>query len=206
MDHDIVVPPDQLADYLFERVGDLANSRTAQIAIPVPKLNAIIQHLRMLDTLQRGGTVEMLAPPDYALAKFKLEPVADPAFEARAGAIGECEAFLNHILINREFSYSLKPNTDWQRLPFGPVTGIKADALAYSVDIDSAANGWVRQSEAMAGTILYDAGMAVEFDDLPDPLKQAVERLEQHRITHPKGDLPAVVTALLRPYRRVTLP
>lgn len=251
MDHEIAVPPGQIADYIATRTEGLENSRTAQVGIPVYKLNGIIAHLRALDQLHRGENVDLLTPPKYEPEPHRLIKVADvdkarlligagneseieairqgninmawhilnedvlgnarpgavdPALDGRAGAIGECEAFLNCILINREFSYSIKPGTDWQRLPFGPVTRIDADALAYAIDIESAGDGWVRQSESMPGTITYEAGMAVEFDALPEPIKQAISRLEMHRsCIGADTALPDVVTSLLRPYRRMRL-
>lgn len=206
MDHEIAVPPGQIADYIATRIEGLENSRTAQVGIPVYKLNGIIAHLRALDQLHRGENVDLLCPPDYQPVSHRLVRADQAEFDARASAIAECEVFTGRILIQREFSHVVKPGTEWQRLEFTPVTRIDADALAYAIDIDSAGDGWVRQSESMPGTITYEAGMAVEFDALPEPIKQAISRLEMHRsCIGADTALPDVVTALLRPYRRMRL-
>src|SRR5205085_11948252 len=71
-----------------------------------------------------------------------------------------CEAFLNLVVIARDFTLEVPTSSSWQRLELTPVQVIAAvEALdssgiatplptsAYAVDIDASGDGWVRISE-----------------------------------------------------------
>ena len=90
-----------------------------------------------------------------------------------------------------------------------------ASALAvgdYDVDIDAAGEGWVRLLRAVGEKrvrVSYQAGMAADPNGLPEALRHGIVRLAAHLYTHrdrPEGSgLPAAVTALWRPWRRLRL-
>lgn len=135
-----------------------------------------------------------------------------------------CEAFLGQAIIARSFAADVPASGRWERLEVAPVQSIDgAEAVdstgvstplpseAYVFDIDASADGWVRVADAghiarvrVTGT----AGMAVDENDVPEPIRQGVLRLVAHLFTARDGDgrePPAAVTALWRPYRRMRL-
>jgi uncharacterized phiE125 gp8 family phage protein len=135
-----------------------------------------------------------------------------------------CEAFLNRVVIARDFTVEIPASGAWERLPVTPVrsianvaaidaNGIEA-ALAstnYGVDIDSSGDGWVRASDpdgASRVRVSGIAGMADDENGVPEPIRQGVLRLAAHLFTARDGEAgepPAAVTALWRPYRRLRL-
>ena len=133
-----------------------------------------------------------------------------------------CEAFINQVVISRAFAVELPVSGTWQRLPLTPIRSIDlvepadgvAPALAtgdYSVDIDSSGDGWVRVSQSTGSTRVRASGAAGFADDengVPEPIRQGVLRLVAHLYLSRDGDrgeAPAAVTALWRPYRRLRL-
>ena len=84
-------------------------------------------------------------------------------------------------------------------------------ASSYAVDIDVEGRGWVRCLQpTIKGLLLVEgtAGMAVDSNDVPEPLRQGVMRLVAHLFASRDGsggEPPAAVTALWRPYRRMNL-
>ena len=139
-------------------------------------------------------------------------------------ASGLCEAFVNQVVIARDFEVDVPVSGCWERLPVTPVRsisevdGIDANgvatpmpASAYSVDIDSFGDGWVRVIQADSATrirVSGTAGMADGGNGVPEPIRQGVLRLVAHLFTVRDGDggePPAAVTALWRPYRRIRL-
>jgi uncharacterized phiE125 gp8 family phage protein len=133
-----------------------------------------------------------------------------------------CEAFLNQVVIAREFSEDVPASAAWQRLSVTPVrtidsveavdlggTATPLPSASYSVDIDSSGDGWVRLSDpSVTGRIRVSgmAGMATAQNDVPEPIRQGVLRLIGHLFTARDGgggEPPAAVTALWRPYRRM---
>jgi uncharacterized phiE125 gp8 family phage protein len=135
-----------------------------------------------------------------------------------------CEAFVNQIVIVREFSVDVPASASWERLPDGPVRSMTAVASvdssgtatplgssAYAVDIDSSGDGWVRVTDpSVQGRVRVSgtAGLADGANDVPEPIRQGVLRLVAHLFTARDGgggDPPAAVTALWRPYRRMRL-
>jgi uncharacterized phiE125 gp8 family phage protein len=135
-----------------------------------------------------------------------------------------CEAFLNQIVIAREFVEELPASGSWERLGASParaitgVEGIDADGVAtalpsgdYAIDVDSSGDGWVRVQGSVPVRrvrVTGTAGLAVSANEVPEPIRQGILRLVAHLFTARDGtggDPPAAVTALWRPYRRMRL-
>ena len=131
-----------------------------------------------------------------------------------------CEAFLNQVVIARDFTEELAASASWQKLRLSPVRAISEVAgsdgsalplTSYATDIDTSGDGWVRIADP-AGfdrvRVSGSAGMAVLEHDVPEPIRHGVLRLVAHLYASRDGqgdDPPAAVTALWRPYRKVRL-
>jgi uncharacterized phiE125 gp8 family phage protein len=136
-----------------------------------------------------------------------------------------CEAFLNQVVVARDYSVEVPASERWTRLPVTPVLsiltveGVKADgtgvaltASDYAVDVDSNGDGWVRRTggpEVIRFQVAGRAGMAGDANAVPEPIRHGVLRLVAHlfasRDDGAGGEVPAAVTALWRPYRRMRL-
>jgi uncharacterized phiE125 gp8 family phage protein len=135
-----------------------------------------------------------------------------------------CEAFINQVLIVRDFSEDLSATSEWQRLGLAPVQSIDlvetvavdgtATALvasSYAIDIDASGDGWVRLTGATVESrirVHASAGIAGGTNDLPEPLRHGILRLVGHLFASRDGETgepPAAVTALWRPFRRMRL-
>jgi uncharacterized phiE125 gp8 family phage protein len=135
-----------------------------------------------------------------------------------------CESFINQVVIARDFMAEMPASDCWERLPVTPVASIVAlDALdafgvatalpasSYAIDIDSSGDGWVRLAEPLGASrvrVSGTAGIASDENQVPEPIRQGVLRLVAHLFTTRDGiggDVPAAVTALWRPYRRMSL-
>jgi len=130
-----------------------------------------------------------------------------------------CEAFLGQVVIAREFSERLPASANWQRLLTIPVRSIESvtsngSALlptAFATDVDSGGYGWVRVTDpTVTGTIEVSgtAGLALSQNGVAEPIRQGVLRLVAHLFSARDGaggEIPAAVTALWRPYRRIRL-
>lgn len=135
-----------------------------------------------------------------------------------------CETFINQIVIARAFTIDLPASGAWERIPLSPVQSIDTvegvdasgsavplSADAYAVDVDSNADGWVRSVQREGCTrvrVAGVAGMAADENGVPEPVRQGVLRLVAHLFQSRDGDggaMPASVTALWRPYRRMRL-
>lgn len=130
-----------------------------------------------------------------------------------------CEAFLGQVVIARDFSERLPASMEWQRIKTVPVRSIEAVAsdglalplTAYATDVDSSGYGWVRVSDpAVTGMIEVSgsAGLAVSQNGVPEPIRHGVLRLVAHLFNARDGaggEIPAAVSALWRPYRRIRL-
>jgi uncharacterized phiE125 gp8 family phage protein len=85
------------------------------------------------------------------------------------------------------------------------------DSGGYALDVDFAGDGWVRLGQAVDASRLRvsgRAGIAEDENGVPEPIRQGVLRLVAHLFTARDGDggeVPAAVTALWRPYRRMRL-
>lgn len=175
-------------------------------------------------------TGEALVPGAAALGEAKaylrVEGAAEDGLLGRlVGSSAElCERFTGQALIVREFSETLAVSDAWTRLEVTPVSVISsvetlaadgtATALAadaYAIDIDANGDGWVRVSRSVETRrirVSYRAGLVADWAELPEALRQGVVRLVAHLFTHrdtPEGGAPpAAVTALWRPWRRMS--
>jgi uncharacterized phiE125 gp8 family phage protein len=135
-------------------------------------------------------------------------------------AMGLCEAFTGQWLIIREGEQRLVKTTEWQRLTVVPVVAITSIADGASVlpgtghetDIDIDGTGWVRLTNAGgvdAPVVRFRAGLGVDWNGVPEALRQGLIRLVVHLFTHrdapDAGAPPAAVAAMWRPWRRVRL-
>ncbi len=135
-----------------------------------------------------------------------------------------CEQFVGQWLIVREAREIVAASPGWTRLLARPVVaidgveGVDAEGAAvalavgaYAVDIDAQGEGWVRVVGALPVSrlrVTYRAGLAVEADGLPESIRQGVIRLAaEHYAMRTGGEarVPAVVTALWRPWRRMRI-
>jgi len=131
-----------------------------------------------------------------------------------------CEAFTGRMLIAREVRETAAGCASWQRLsatPVGAIVGVSsADGTAlpaggFETDIDANGDGWVRVSAPgfERVRVTYRAGMAVDWNGVPEPLRQGIVRLVGHLYANRDGaddrGPPAAVAALWRPWRRMRL-
>jgi uncharacterized phiE125 gp8 family phage protein len=139
-------------------------------------------------------------------------------------ASGLCEAFINQVVVARDFEVDVPASSAWERLPLTPVrsmTGVAAvdsSGLAtplasgdFTIDVDFNGDGWVRVAQPGSVSrlrITGRAGMADDENGVPEPIRQGVLRLIAHLFTSrdgADGEPPAAVTALWRPYRRMRI-
>jgi uncharacterized phiE125 gp8 family phage protein len=139
-------------------------------------------------------------------------------------AAAACEAFTGQALIARPLREVVAANGRWVRLAAGPVRtidGVAAlapggaeSALApehVGIDIDAGGAGWVRVTGAAGASraaVRFTAGVAADWNGVPEPLRQGIVRLATHLYAargDQEGSPPASVAALWRPWRRVRL-
>ncbi len=164
---------------------------------------------------------------DAAKTYLRIEQDEEDALIASllAAAIRHCEAFLGLILLRRNAVDRLPVSAAWQRLSVTPAlsitdaTGIPTEGArfalpveAYAFDMDGSGDGWVRVTQpgtARRVDVTVLAGLAADWDTIPEPLRLAVLRLTAHLHAYrdAPGDTgpPAAVAALLRPFRRMHL-
>jgi uncharacterized phiE125 gp8 family phage protein len=136
-----------------------------------------------------------------------------------------CEAFTRTALIEREVVETIAAPAAWARLGTAPVRAIlavssvaadgSATALApgdHAIDIDGSGVGWVRVLRGAGARrieVRYRAGLAADWNGVPEPLRQGIVRMAAHLYAHRDGEdgagPPAAVTALWLPYRRLRL-
>lgn len=135
-----------------------------------------------------------------------------------------CEAFLNQVVIVRDYAVEVEAGERWTRLPLTPVRsivaveGVKADGTsvvldpaAYAIDVDAQGDGWIRVERDPGVRRLRvsgSAGMASDSNAVPEPIRHGVLRLVAHLFAardDSGGEVPAAVTALWRPYRRMRM-
>ena len=171
--------------------------------------------------MMSSGEVEPIVSLAEAQAFARIETGEEEAVVAGLirSASCLCEAFLGQVVIERAFTETLSASADWQRLEVAPVrtiSGINVDgapiaASCYSTDIDADGRGWVRITDpALNGTIEVSgtAGMATSENGVHEAIRQGVLRLVAHLFNlrdGDGGDVPAAVTALWRPFRRVRI-
>lgn len=167
-----------------------------------------------------AGATEAIVTLAEAQAYARIETGEEEALLAGLvrTASGLCEAFLGQVVVARSFAEQLPANSDWQRLNVVPVRsiegvavdGVSAPVASYATDIDASGCGWVRLINPQPGAIVEvtgTAGMAIGENDVPEPIRQGVLRLTAHLFASRDGEggqVPAAVTALWRPYRRIS--
>jgi uncharacterized phiE125 gp8 family phage protein len=172
------------------------------------------------------ATAEPAVSLSEAQAYVRIETGEEEAVLAgllrTATAIGE--SFMNQVIVERDFVLDLPASTQWQQVAVLPVRSIaKVEAVdsagvaavlpasAFAVDVDAGGGGWVRltaHSDARRIRVSGRAGLAVDQNGVPEPIRQGVLRLVAHLFTARDGGgeaPPAAVTALWRPYRRMRL-
>jgi uncharacterized phiE125 gp8 family phage protein len=164
---------------------------------------------------------------DEAKAYLRLESGEEdaPLGAIILAAINYAERFTAQVLIRRGVCEIRGVSSLWQRLAAAPVvsftsvTGIPAEGATfvvpvtgYSTEIDSHSEGHFRVTQpGSAGRveIVYQAGLADNWAELPEALRLGILRLVGHLYAHrdagDDGGPPEAVAALLRPWRRVRL-
>ena len=140
-------------------------------------------------------------------------------------AAEHCEAFTGRALIERTVEEMVAVSTVRVRLAAGPVREIESvgaideageatplDAEAVTTEIDPAGEGWVRLRRAIEAKrlrVTYRAGIAADWNGVPEMLRHGIVRLAAHhylrRDEAQDSGMPAAVTALWRPWRRLRL-
>ncbi|MEG3176624.1 hypothetical protein U1872_10320 [Sphingomonas sp. RB3P16] len=179
----------------------------------------------MIDT--NGPGVVTLGVDDRALAVaavkavLRVAAIDEDALIAAfvESALGLAEQFIGQVLIARSLRETVAVSSAWQRLGAAPVraisgvetvAGVALAAGGYAIDLDAAGDGWVRVSDAAGATrvaVPFTAGLAVGWAQLPMPLRQGVVLLAAYLFDarDAGGPPPLAVTALWRPFRRITL-
>ena len=172
------------------------------------------------------------ALPDAALGALKAwlaisTTAEDAALTALLGAALEtCEAFTGQTVLETEFEELLPAQSRWQVLTSRPVQAITlaegipaegarftlaADAYAIELDADGGARFRLdRQGTAGRIAVRFTAGLAVEWDDVPEAIRHGTIRLAAHLYRQRDSETgtatpPAAVAALWRPWRRLHL-
>ena len=159
---------------------------------------------------------------DEAKAFLRIDDDREDALIAGfiRSATALAEAFTGQCLIVRDVAGGVAPVRTWQRLPAAPVVAITGVAAAgaplagaaFETDIDLAGNGWVRLAApdpTVKYAATYSAGLAADWNGIPEPLRLGIVRLVSHFHAHrdapDAAGVPAAVAALWRPWRRMRL-
>jgi uncharacterized phiE125 gp8 family phage protein len=139
-------------------------------------------------------------------------------------ALLQCEAFCDTVLLRRAGTEDLRVTGTWQTIRATPLRSISAvSALnsageanpiptsGYAIDIDEAGTGWLRIHgvATLRARVVFEAGSAERWGDIPAPLRQGMLRLVAHLHTN-RDDAndsgpPLAVAALWRSFRRLRL-
>ncbi len=164
---------------------------------------------------------------DEAKAYLRIENEAEdaPLGAIILAAISYAEAFTRQILIRRQLRETVPASSQWRRLGASPVTaltsatGVPADGAGfamlpahYAFDIDASGDAHFRTIQPGAAgraEVVYTAGIAASWAELPEALRLGILRLighlHLHRDAPDDAGPPAAVAALLSPYRRMQL-
>ncbi|MGB7404487.1 MAG: head-tail connector protein [Pacificimonas sp.] len=174
--------------------------------------------------------VEAGAPP-VSLAEVKaylrLDTDAEDALLAGLvrTASGLCEAFTGQVLMSSVRAAEVPADGAWHRLMPTPVKrlvtarGLDASGAelpllpdALDLQVDFCGDGWVRvlpDAGAVRAVLSVEAGLATDWNALPEALRQGIVRLVAHlyanRDRQEEGGPPAAISALWRPWRRMRL-
>lgn len=175
-----------------------------------------------------------------AKAYLRVDGTAEDALIAGlvATACGLCEAFVGQMIVARGVEETVAASGAWTRLGRTPVRavtavtwgGVALSPETYAIDIDQNGDGWVRHGVGYGNgpsadsrgrparlQVAYQAGLATDWADVPDPLRQGALRLAGHLYAqraalgeevsgeggHDSAGPPAAVAALWRPFRRM---
>jgi len=167
------------------------------------------------------------AVPPAALTELKqwlgiTIPTDDaPLTRVFAAALEACESFTGLMLLEQMCEEVLPSRACWQALATRPVQAILdvaqvgGEALpsdAYAVELSADGTGQVRVLAPQPSriTVRFTAGLAAQWDALPEALRHGVVRLAAHQHREREGSgaaplPPASVAALWRPWRRLRL-
>ncbi len=171
------------------------------------------------------GDVDRAAMITATKAYLRVESGLEDAVVARLGeaALALGEQFVGQVLVARAVRLVLPVVSGWQRLAVAPVRAITSVAAVaadgarvplavtgYEIDIDAAGAGWVRLADAGGARLVEvttSAGLSTSWASLPQPLSQGVVMLAAYLFSErgTTAAAPAEVTALWRPFRRVSL-
>ncbi len=162
---------------------------------------------------------------DEARAYLRIENAEEdaPLGAILLAAISHAERIIGQILIQREIREIQNITGHWQRLSCAPATeiiavnGIPAEGSAFAMPAENYALDLSRDGDAIirilqAGSAgrfetIYRAGLASDWDGLPESLRIGILRLCGHYYNHRDGaddnGPPTAIMALLRPFRRL---
>lgn len=169
-------------------------------------------------------------PPPAALAELKLwlgiTTTRDdaPLLALLRAGLESCEAFTGILPLETECEEILPAQTGWRGLATRPVQAITGlwsvpaegarvalAADAYAIDLDADGAGRIRATSDRARiAVRFTAGLAPDWDALPESLRHGVLRIAAHqhrtRESESAGQVPPpAVIALWRPWRRMRL-
>lgn len=152
-------------------------------------------------------------------------PSEDAALRALLRASLEtCEAFTGQMPLAAECEEVLCANAQWQALTTHPVQAVtNAERLAtdgsrialtpdeYAIELETGGRALIRLTRShpeMRVAVRFTAGMATDWEGLPDGLRHGVLRLAAHHYRQRESDTakatpPAAVAALWQPWRRM---
>lgn len=130
-----------------------------------------------------------------------------------------CERYIGAALMTRSFTEEIAAEPLGRRLSITPVRSVTAvHLLGEAVELSPercsvviSADGEAEVSSAEAGTRLIVSGTAGLADDpnhVPEPIRQGIVRLAASLFSNRDsllGDIPASVTMLWRPYKRLSV-
>lgn len=163
-----------------------------------------------------------------AKAWLRMTTTDDDAVLAGLCRVAEeaCADFIGQILLAREVKEVVAIGTGWTPLSARParailsVTGLHADGEAfalpvgaYEIDIDARGVGKVRATGFGSGInrveVSYRAGLAADWNHVPEPLRMGIVRLAtelyRERDRDDARDIPPAIAALWQPWRVMRL-
>jgi len=145
-------------------------------------------------------------------------------------ALDMCEAFTGQMVLAATCEEVLSPAVQWQRLRTRPVQAVLEVAARaangarialpvadYAIDLDADGGARIRLQASDRITplprplvVTFTAGLAADWEALPDSLRQGVVRLAADQFAQRDGQVvrlapPSVVAALWQPWRRMRL-